>query len=330
VKQCIEFCCFSVISCGAVECSSGRVHLSVVAIQRQKYFRFAGDHLSLGRLDPHQFLSLSLSLFEAEQLNWSVGRLKITMGKRRRSSSSDSSSSSSSSSSEEEEKRVARSSVSSSTSSDEDDEEWNQRTKAKKRTTGKSNAKPRPSKKVTRPSNRSDSEDDADDDDSDKDDVRQDSDGSMPNTSSKRPRGRNDREEGEVDDDEDAGHDDDEDEFNDGYDENLMGDDDDQQRLALMTEKEREQELFNRSEKREVLKTRFEIEKKLRLAKKKEQGLTGKSAPSTGSNKSQSDSSAFAESRTTDRRKTLESNRKIKDGIKALKGMRFLCFCTLT
>lgn len=37
-----------------------------------------------------------------------------------------------------------------------------------------------------------------------------------------------------------------------------------------MTEKEREQELFNRIEKREVLKRRFEIKKKLKTAKKKE------------------------------------------------------------
>lgn len=36
-----------------------------------------------------------------------------------------------------------------------------------------------------------------------------------------------------------------------------------------MTEKEREQEIFNRIEKRERLKARFEIEKKLRQAKKK-------------------------------------------------------------
>ncbi len=47
-----------------------------------------------------------------------------------------------------------------------------------------------------------------------------------------------------------------EEEFNDGYDENLMGDDNDQARLASMTEKEREEELFNRNERREVMRTR--------------------------------------------------------------------------
>uniref|UniRef100_A0A8C6L3J9 RTF1 homolog, Paf1/RNA polymerase II complex component n=1 Tax=Nothobranchius furzeri TaxID=105023 RepID=A0A8C6L3J9_NOTFU len=58
--------------------------------------------------------------------------------------------------------------------------------------------------------------------------------------------------------------------FRDGYGEDLMGDAEDRARLEQMTEKEREQELFNRIEKREVLKRRFEIKKKLKTAKKKE------------------------------------------------------------
>ncbi|XP_072221059.1 RNA polymerase-associated protein RTF1 homolog [Leuresthes tenuis] len=58
--------------------------------------------------------------------------------------------------------------------------------------------------------------------------------------------------------------------FRDGYDDDLMGDAEDRARLEQMTEKEREQELFNRIEKREVLKRRFEIKKKLKTAKKKE------------------------------------------------------------
>lgn len=48
-------------------------------------------------------------------------------------------------------------------------------------------------------------------------------------------------------------------EFNDGYDENLMGDEEDQARLAQMTEKEREQEIFKRIEQREVMKTRYDM-----------------------------------------------------------------------
>lgn len=110
------------------------------------------------------------------------------------------------------------------------------------------------------------------------------------------------KEEGEVEDDDSE---DDLEEFNDGYDENLLGDEEDQKRLALMTEKEREQELFNRSEKREVLKTRFEIEKKLRMAKKKE-----------------SKSATEAAMRSTERRRNMEDRRKVKDAIKGLRAER--------
>ena len=44
--------------------------------------------------------------------------------------------------------------------------------------------------------------------------------------------------------------------FDDGYDDDLMGDDEDRKMLEQMTEKEREQVIFDRIEKREVLKTR--------------------------------------------------------------------------
>ena len=47
------------------------------------------------------------------------------------------------------------------------------------------------------------------------------------------------------------------DEFHDGLDEHLIGDDEDRERLEEMTEKEREQELYNRIERREVLRTRW-------------------------------------------------------------------------
>ncbi|KAK7505509.1 hypothetical protein BaRGS_00003254 [Batillaria attramentaria] len=75
-------------------------------------------------------------------------------------------------------------------------------------------------------------------------------------------------EEGEVS-DSGSGESDDE-MFNDGYDENLIGDEEDKARLEQMTEKEREQELYNRMERRAVLKTRFEIEKKLKKAKREQ------------------------------------------------------------
>lgn len=77
-------------------------------------------------------------------------------------------------------------------------------------------------------------------------------------------------EEGEVSDSDASVSDSSQEEFNDGYDDKLMGDAEDQARLAQMTEKEREQEIFKRIEQREIMKTRFEIEKKLRMAKKQE------------------------------------------------------------
>ena len=49
-----------------------------------------------------------------------------------------------------------------------------------------------------------------------------------------------------------------------------MGDEEDQARLAQMSEKEREQEIFKRIEQREIMKTRFEIERKLRFVRKQE------------------------------------------------------------
>ena len=45
-------------------------------------------------------------------------------------------------------------------------------------------------------------------------------------------------------------------EFDDGYDTELVGDEEDRMRLENMTEKEREQELYNRLEKREALQKR--------------------------------------------------------------------------
>lgn len=54
----------------------------------------------------------------------------------------------------------------------------------------------------------------------------------------------------------DSGDDSGDEQFHDGYDENLIGDEEDKKRLEGMTEKEREQELFNRTERRALLKTR--------------------------------------------------------------------------
>ncbi|XP_030854817.1 RNA polymerase-associated protein RTF1 homolog [Strongylocentrotus purpuratus] len=77
-------------------------------------------------------------------------------------------------------------------------------------------------------------------------------------------------EEGEVSDsesdDSDSGSDDEK--FFDGYDENFIGDEEDKEMLEKMTEKEREQVIYNRSEKRDALRTRYEIERKLKKEKK--------------------------------------------------------------
>lgn len=72
------------------------------------------------------------------------------------------------------------------------------------------------------------------------------------------------KEEGEIGDD-------DAEEFNDGFDENLFGDEDDKRKLASMTEKEREQVLFERGERREVLKSRFKAQRKILAKRKKEE-----------------------------------------------------------
>lgn len=75
-------------------------------------------------------------------------------------------------------------------------------------------------------------------------------------------------EEGQVSSDESSDSSDSE--FNDGYDENLMGDEDDQARLQALSEKERETEIFKRSERRDALRRRWEIEQKLRQVKRAE------------------------------------------------------------
>ncbi|XP_063698088.1 RNA polymerase-associated protein Rtf1 [Culicoides brevitarsis] len=66
-------------------------------------------------------------------------------------------------------------------------------------------------------------------------------------------------------------------EFNDGYDENLMGDAEDRARLEALTEKERETEIFKRIERRDMMRTRWEIERKLRMAKRSEKDKKPKS-----------------------------------------------------
>ncbi|CAG9818472.1 unnamed protein product [Phaedon cochleariae] len=118
-------------------------------------------------------------------------------------------------------------------------------------------------------------------------------------------------EEGEVSDSSSS-----EEEFNDGYDDQLMGDEEDRARLAGLTEKERETEIFKRIEQREMMKTRFEIEKKLRQAKKAERAKDKPSKPKEKdkdkefANKLQNDfSSIDHKERSKERKKNIEENR---------------------
>ncbi|XP_017027696.1 RNA polymerase-associated protein Rtf1 [Drosophila kikkawai] len=59
-------------------------------------------------------------------------------------------------------------------------------------------------------------------------------------------------------------------EFDDGFDDDLMGDEEDRKRLNGLSEKERETEIYKRIEQREIMRTRWEIERKLKLARRGE------------------------------------------------------------
>ncbi|XP_067203352.1 RNA polymerase-associated protein Rtf1 isoform X2 [Linepithema humile] len=115
-------------------------------------------------------------------------------------------------------------------------------------------------------------------------------------------------EEGEVSDSDASVSDSSQEEFNDGYDDKLMGDAEDQARLAQMTEKEREQEIFKRIEQREIMKTRFEIEKKLRMAKKQElkKQKESKKKEKGIEEKQKVDRAPDPKERSKDRKKTIE------------------------
>lgn len=86
-----------------------------------------------------------------------------------------------------------------------------------------------------------------------------------------------------------------------------MGDAEDQARLAQMTEKEREQEIFKRIEQREIMKTRFEIEKKLRMARKQEMKKQKESRKKEKSAEERKvDRAPDPKERSKDRKKTIE------------------------
>ena len=56
--------------------------------------------------------------------------------------------------------------------------------------------------------------------------------------------------------------------FSDGYDSDYIGDEEDRRRLDNMTEKEREEEIYRRTEQRDILLKRFQLQKKLKQQEK--------------------------------------------------------------
>ncbi|XP_014206149.1 RNA polymerase-associated protein RTF1 homolog [Copidosoma floridanum] len=175
------------------------------------------------------------------------------------------------------------------------DDEWNAKTgKAKKKKTSSKKSKKKMSKSS---SGESDSE-----------------------SEKEEPEKVSEPEEGEVS-DSDASDDSDssQEEFNDGYDDRLMGDAEDQARLAQMTEKEREQEIFKRIEQREIMKTRFEIEKKLRQARKKEQKKQKEfKKKEKGGDEKKVDRAPDPKERSKDRKKTIEEKQDKKSSAMAM------------
>lgn len=80
-------------------------------------------------------------------------------------------------------------------------------------------------------------------------------------------------EEGQVSSDE-SSDDNSSNEFDDGFDEDLMAGEEDKARLQALPEKERETEIFNRSERRDALLRRWEIEQKIKAMKRAEKNKT--------------------------------------------------------
>lgn len=122
--------------------------------------------------------------------------------------------------------------------------------------------------------------DDSDDDDSQKETVEKMS-PPRKQVEKAKPEEESEPEEGQLstdDDDSDgsSSSDSESSEFHDGFDENLMGDAEDRARLEALTEKERETEIFKRIERRDMMRTRWEIERKLRQAKRSEKAKDGK------------------------------------------------------
>ncbi|CAF0937717.1 unnamed protein product [Brachionus calyciflorus] len=127
--------------------------------------------------------------------------------------------------------------------------------------------------------------------------------------------------------------------FNDGYDSDLIGDDEDRRRLDSMTEKEREEEIYRRTEQRDLLLKRFEMRKKLKQQQKdakkaekkrlkKEKSQKPKKSVKIVDEEMDEDSNNVNSSLNdsdvpmSDRRKTNESKRKDTEVSKALANLK--------
>lgn len=126
---------------------------------------------------------------------------------------------------------------------------------------------------------------------------------------------------------------DEEEEFDDGYDEDYLGDEEDKCRLNAMTEKEREQEIFRRIERREDGMKLFQIKKKIReekkLKKKQSQNEDSSKKKTEVKNKNDDDSSDdddgdydFTPSTTRRRGAMTENMSKKKSALETLKASR--------
>lgn len=120
--------------------------------------------------------------------------------------------------------------------------------------------------------------------------------------------------------------------FNDGYDSDLIGDEEDRRRLDAMTEKEREEEIYRRTEQRDFLLRRFETKKKIkqqqREAKRAEKKRSKKTHKKTvkmakeDGEESEETGLNLSDVSMSERRKTNESKRKETEVSKALANLK--------
>jgi RNA polymerase-associated protein RTF1 len=118
--------------------------------------------------------------------------------------------------------------------------------------------------------------------------------------------------------------------FYDGYDSDLIGNEEDRRRLDMMTEKEREEEIYRRTEQRDLLMKQFEMKKKLKqqqraarkLHEKENVQLKSKSKSVTMHEEHHGESEEDLNKVVLARRKTNETKRKDTHVSKALANLK--------